>query len=149
MGLETRVCNCGQEFETSEWVASRECPDCVTPAPALSNSILSGSWIQQETLNQLRQTARRLTAQQQMQSGYNWAAASEGPPIVTSSNTITWSTPGNYSFYTTDIPTTDEAVYRQWNPTAEDAMPPLPEPEPTPPARWRWIPMEPDTDRPF
>lgn len=31
MALETRICECGQEFETSEWVATRECPECQDP----------------------------------------------------------------------------------------------------------------------
>jgi len=58
MGLEVLICECGQEYETSEWVVSRACPDCAPP-PRRSISeldrILAGM---DNHLNQLRQNTR-------------------------------------------------------------------------------------------
>lgn len=66
MSLETRVCQCGTEFEDSEWSVKRECDTCQQPT---------------------RHTARTITNlfQYQQVTNYTWG----GYTIVGPTETIT------------------------------------------------------------
>jgi hypothetical protein len=64
MALETRICQCGQEYEQSEWSVAGDCEVCRTPTPRPLDNLLNSDWYRTQTIQSINNAFAQADLQQ-------------------------------------------------------------------------------------